>query len=85
MADKTPQDDGPEGMRMPLDSAEETADAAVGTLTLKYTDGLPTLTLSGGDAMPQAISVVDESGNAIAYYTANSGPAPRLFNFSGRF
>jgi hypothetical protein len=38
----------------------------VGTLSLRYVEGLPVLVVSGGTAIPAQLTVVDGSGNLIA-------------------
>ncbi|NEA53447.1 hypothetical protein G3I60_04550 [Streptomyces sp. SID13666] len=44
-----------------------------GTLALTYSeDGVPTLTLSGGTAIPSGIKVVDETGTAVAVYAVSA-------------
>ncbi|MCZ4124157.1 CS1 type fimbrial major subunit [Streptomyces sp. H39-S7] len=44
-----------------------------GTLALTYSeDGMPTLTLSGGTAIPSGIRVVDETGTAVAVYAVSA-------------
>ncbi|MEU4730740.1 hypothetical protein [Streptomyces sp. NPDC023588] len=49
----------------------------MGTLSLRYVDGLPQLVVSGGKALPAGLMVVDESGAAVANYTASPGSAPQ--------
>ncbi len=61
MTDKTPQGDAPEGTRVNLDPVVEP-----GTLTLEYVDGVPVLTVSGGNALPGGIAVRDDAGNTVA-------------------
>ncbi|MFJ1795553.1 hypothetical protein [Kitasatospora griseola] len=48
----------------------------VGTLSLRYVDGVPVLVVSGGKAIPVSLGVVNESGNPVAAYTAGAAPAP---------
>ncbi|MBT2527790.1 hypothetical protein J7E91_20785 [Streptomyces sp. ISL-99] len=44
-----------------------------GTLAVTYSeDGVPTLTLSGGTAIPSGIKVVDETGTAVAVYAVSA-------------
>ncbi|GHD36111.1 hypothetical protein GCM10010317_000020 [Streptomyces mirabilis] len=45
----------------------------VGTLSLRYVDGVPVLVVSGGSIIPASLTVVNESGSPIANYAA--GPA----------
>ncbi|MCX4826040.1 hypothetical protein OG883_40930 [Streptomyces sp. NBC_01142] len=45
----------------------------VGTLSLRYVDGVPVLVVSGGSIIPASLTVVNESGSPIAKYAA--GPA----------
>ncbi|MEC3919744.1 hypothetical protein [Nocardia sp. CDC160] len=43
----------------------------VGTLLLTYSeDGVPTLTVSGGNAIPSGLTVVDATGKSVAQYVA---------------
>ncbi|MFF3115487.1 hypothetical protein ACFVSN_40685 [Kitasatospora sp. NPDC057904] len=69
MTDKTPQGDT-QGTRVKLGPVSDAEEAQPGTLTLTYADGVPTLTVSGGIAIPTGITVLDQSGNAVARYTA---------------
>jgi hypothetical protein len=41
----------------------------VAMLSLRYVDGVPTLVVSGGTAVPAAITAVDDSGTPVALYT----------------
>lgn len=80
MTEKAPGDDQPEGERIPLDAAEPEP----GTLTLTTTADGTTLTLTGGTAIPAAITVVDESGTPLARYVAGDlSPATRSSNDHG--
>ncbi|CAM5338574.1 hypothetical protein [Streptomyces abikoensis] len=60
----------------------ETPPAADGSLEFTDHDGVLALRLSGGDVIPGAIPVLDESGKLLAVYTASlpalppAGPAP---------
>ncbi|WP_330261803.1 hypothetical protein [Streptomyces sp. NBC_00539] len=40
----------------------------VGTLSLRYVDGVPQLVVSGGKAFPANLAAVDGSGNQVATY-----------------
>ncbi|MFJ6798923.1 hypothetical protein [Streptomyces sp. NPDC091268] len=40
----------------------------IGTLSLRYVDGVATLVVSGGTAVPSHLAMVDAEGNAIAVY-----------------
>ncbi|WP_406507141.1 hypothetical protein [Streptomyces sp. NBC_00212] len=42
----------------------------VGTLSVRYVDAVPVLTISGGAADPAALTVQDASGNPVGIYTA---------------
>uniref|UniRef100_A0AAU2K089 Uncharacterized protein n=1 Tax=Streptomyces sp. NBC_00049 TaxID=2903617 RepID=A0AAU2K089_9ACTN len=74
MTDKTPEGDAPEGIRGHLDPVSDTSEPHLGMLTLTYAEGVPTLTMAGGDVMPGRIEVVDGAGKLVGYYTA--GPVP---------
>ncbi|MFF1904818.1 hypothetical protein [Kitasatospora sp. NPDC058218] len=54
--------------------AEEVNPEDVGTLSLRYVDGVPQLVVSGGTVVPAGLTVVDGTGNAVAVY--NAGPVP---------
>ncbi|MFB0631568.1 hypothetical protein [Streptomyces sp. AB3(2024)] len=47
----------------------------LGTLSLRYVEGVAQLVLSGGSVMPAGLTVVDGSGNAVAVYAASTAPA----------
>ncbi|MFF4215140.1 hypothetical protein [Streptomyces nondiastaticus] len=53
----------------------EASAAADGALELTDHDGVLALRLSGGDVIPRAIPVLDESGKLLAVYTAGP-PVP---------
>ncbi|WP_406507157.1 hypothetical protein [Streptomyces sp. NBC_00212] len=53
----------------------------VGTLSLRYTDGVPVLVVSGGTVTPAAIRVVDGTGKTVGNYAA--APMPVLSARSG--
>lgn len=74
MTDKTPQGDAPEGIRVHLAPVSDVSESQPGMLTLAYTDGVPTLIVTDGNAVPEGIAVVDDAGNQVALYTA--GPVP---------
>ncbi len=68
MADRTAE-------KMTDGSSDSLANPVIkrGTLSLTQSDdGLPTLTVSGGNAIAKGIRVVDESGKVIAAYVAFS-------------
>ncbi|MFI6471418.1 hypothetical protein ACIBL5_14365 [Streptomyces sp. NPDC050516] len=48
----------------------------IGALSLRYVDGVPQLSVSGGTVIPAGLPVVDGAGNAVAAYTA--GTASKL-------
>ncbi|MGW8881952.1 hypothetical protein ACWGRV_22025 [Streptomyces sp. NPDC055663] len=50
--------------------ASEAGSERVGTLTLRYKDGVPVLTVTGGNALPTGLAITDEAGNAVGLYTA---------------
>ncbi|MBT2384439.1 hypothetical protein [Streptomyces sp. ISL-11] len=52
----------------------------VGTLSLRYVDGVPTLVVSGGEAVPVSLTVVNDSGAPVAAYVA--GPAVKARSMS---
>ncbi|WP_328622212.1 hypothetical protein [Streptomyces sp. NBC_00354] len=54
--------------------ASEVKPEDVGTLSLRYVDGVPQLVISGGRFAPAALTIVDPSGTPVATYTA--GPLP---------
>ncbi|MGK5547155.1 hypothetical protein ACSNOH_20835 [Streptomyces sp. URMC 127] len=60
----------------------EAPTAPCGSLELTDHDGVLALRLSGGDVIPAAVPVLDESGKLLAVYTAGppvppaAGPAP---------
>ncbi|WP_407555519.1 hypothetical protein QOM21_37285 [Streptomyces sp. Pv4-95] len=63
-----PNDEVPE---MPEKSEEA---ATVGTLTIRYVNATPEITLSNGTAIPGEIVVVDPQGNPIAVYQGTALP-----------
>ncbi|MFE7401755.1 hypothetical protein [Streptomyces sp. NPDC057557] len=50
--------------------ASEAKSEKVGTLTLQYKDGIPVLTVTGGNVAPTGLAIVDEAGNGVGLYTA---------------
>ena len=40
----------------------------VATLTIEYRDGQPVIVVSGGEAIPSALAVLDQAGNAVGLY-----------------
>lgn len=42
----------------------------VGRLMLQHKDGVPVLTVTGGNVVPTGLAIVDETGNAVGLYTA---------------
>ncbi|MFF2902696.1 hypothetical protein [Streptomyces sp. NPDC057966] len=50
--------------------ASEAESEKVGTLTLRYKDGVPVLTVTGGNVVPTGLAITDEAGNAVGLYTA---------------
>ncbi|MFC8271144.1 hypothetical protein ACFUJR_01095 [Streptomyces sp. NPDC057271] len=63
-------------------TAEEVKPEDVGTLSLRYVDGVAQLVVSGGAVVPATLAVVDGDGKAVAAYTAGSVSAPA--RMSGR-
>ncbi|MFF1796295.1 hypothetical protein ACFVXQ_19095, partial [Kitasatospora sp. NPDC058263] len=47
-----------------------------GTLSLRYVDGAAVLVVTGGNAVPGELPVVDANGNAVATYTPGKPTAP---------
>ncbi|MFF4104376.1 hypothetical protein [Streptomyces sp. NPDC001903] len=50
--------------------ADQVKPEDIGTLSLRYVDGVPQLVVSSGTAIPAGLTVVDAAGNAVAAYTA---------------
>ncbi|WP_330252929.1 hypothetical protein OG874_44010 [Nocardia sp. NBC_00565] len=44
----------------------------VGALSVRYTDGVPELVLTGGRVVPKNLAVTDGAGNVLASYTTVS-------------
>ena len=81
MAEKQQASTG-EGIRMitePSDEASERPEKSeepvtVGTLTIRYVNDTPEITLNSGTAIPGEIIVVDSQGNPVAFYTGSALP-----------
>ncbi|UQA94918.1 hypothetical protein [Streptomyces halobius] len=56
--------------------ATEVKPEDIGSLSLRYVDGVPQLVVSGGTGIPADLTVVDASGSAVATYAA--GPPPSV-------
>ncbi|MFI6956431.1 hypothetical protein ACIBJI_23515 [Nocardia sp. NPDC050408] len=52
--------------------ATEVALEDVGALSVRYTDGVPELVLTGGRVVPTLLPVTDGAGNLLATYTAGA-------------
>ncbi|MFF3654839.1 hypothetical protein [Streptomyces olivochromogenes] len=63
--------------------ADQLKSEDLGKLRIRYADGLPVIVVSGGTVIPGGITVVDESGNAVAGYTARTSPHTSQFIFTG--
>ncbi|MFG2364393.1 hypothetical protein ACGFY3_22505 [Streptomyces mirabilis] len=50
-----------------------------GKLSIRYADGAPVIVVSGGTVIPGGITVVDESGNAVAGYAARASTSQFIF------
>jgi hypothetical protein len=50
--------------------APEVKPEDVAALTLTYVDGPPVITPNGGPALPASLTIVDQSGQPVAAYTA---------------
>ncbi|MFC8625690.1 hypothetical protein [Streptomyces anulatus] len=60
--------------------APEVKPEEVATLVLTYVDGRPVITPSGGPALPASLTIVDESGQPVAAYTAAPLATARTLN-----
>jgi hypothetical protein len=60
----------PEDSGLTIIPAAEVKPEEVGTLSLRYVDGVAQLVVSGGTIVPAGLTVVDESGNPVAAYAA---------------
>ena len=58
------------------EAATEVKPEDVGTLSLRYVDGVPQLVVSGGTVLPARLTVVDASGKAVGAYTAGPLSSP---------
>ncbi|MGP3636871.1 hypothetical protein ACTU45_26535 [Streptomyces sp. 24-1644] len=56
--------------------AEQVKPGELGTLSLRYVDGMAQLVVSDGVVIPAGLTVVDGAGNAVAVYTAGVMAAP---------
>ncbi|WP_143687091.1 hypothetical protein [Streptomyces sp. TLI_171] len=56
--------------------ATQPAAENLGTLSLRYVDGVAVLVVSGGNTIPGELAVVDANGTAIATYTPGAPSAP---------
>lgn len=57
-----------------IEEVEET-EIVVGTLTIRYVNDTPEITLNSGTAIPGEIVVVDAQGNPVAVYHGSALPA----------
>ncbi|WP_406399717.1 hypothetical protein OH805_11660 [Streptomyces sp. NBC_00879] len=73
----------PQATELPIIPAAEVNPEDVGTLSLRYVDGVPQLVVSGGTVVPTGLTVLDSSGNVVALYTA--GAAPKAVRSSGLY
>lgn len=64
---------GPESPDLSAVPVTEIKPEDIGSLSLRYVDGVPQLVVSGGTAIPAGLTVVDGAGNVVAAYAA--GPA----------
>ncbi|MEV6957446.1 hypothetical protein [Streptomyces sp. NPDC051183] len=71
-----------EGVRLISDPGGEEAEAppkaeealSAGTLTIRYVNDTPEITVTGGTGIPGEIVVVDAQGNPVALYTGSALP-----------
>ncbi|MEU3408545.1 hypothetical protein ABZ766_31975 [Streptomyces sp. NPDC006670] len=75
MADKTPQGDVPEGVRVHLEQSAPAAQPV--TLTASTADGVMTLICSDEGPLQGVIPVLDGNGDVLAVYTAGPAPTPQ--------
>ncbi|WP_328788782.1 hypothetical protein [Streptomyces sp. NBC_00273] len=54
--------------------AGETKPEDLGTLSLRYVDGVPMLVVNGGTAVPAGLTVVDGAGNTVTTYVTSAPP-----------
>ncbi|MFJ9821144.1 hypothetical protein ACIRU3_39000 [Streptomyces sp. NPDC101151] len=82
-----------EGVRLILDPGGEEAEAppkaeealTAGTLTIRYVNDTPEITVTGGTGIPGEIVVVDAQGNPVALYTGSALPDAPHAESHGRF
>ncbi|MFI7240266.1 hypothetical protein [Streptomyces cyaneofuscatus] len=55
---------------VPLISESEIKPEDIGSLSLRYADGVPVLVVSGGTVIPAGLTVVDASGDVVGAYSA---------------
>ncbi len=67
-----PSDGDAENPGLVLIPTEQVKSEQVGSLSLRYVDGTPVLVVSGGTAIPAALTVVDASGAPVTVYGAAS-------------
>ncbi|MGW0251966.1 hypothetical protein ACWDYH_35590 [Nocardia goodfellowii] len=65
----------PEGTRLVTIPATEVKPQDIGSLSVRYTDGVPELVLTSGNFAPQSIPITDGAGRLLATYTATAAPA----------
>lgn len=58
-----------------LDPETLKPEAKRATLSLNHVDGVPQLVMSGGNAIPKNLQVVDDSGIVVARFAVIPGPA----------
>lgn len=71
--------------------SEQISDADKATFTLEMQDGVPVLKMTGGRAIPQTLTVVDQDGKPLAVYAAGVAksdqaqgePGPRTRSLEG--
>ncbi|MFF2519738.1 hypothetical protein [Streptomyces sp. NPDC058086] len=70
-----PEAKGPAYVQMPVSQqpASKAESEKVGRLMLQYKDGVPVLTVTGGNVFPTGLAIVDETGNGVGLYTATRG------------
>ncbi|AUG78880.1 hypothetical protein ACWC98_21670 [Streptomyces goshikiensis] len=90
MSENTPQAKGPatvqltpETTELALIPADQVNPEDLGTLSLRYVDGVAQLVVSGGRAIPQTIAIVDYSGAPVAAYSAGALSAESRNAYSG--
>ena len=73
----------PEATEVPIIPPSDVKPEDVGTLSLRYVDGVPTVVITGGTAIPQSLAATDGAGNLIATYTATPAIAARSLTVYG--